>query len=401
MEIAEITVLCKVIDNYGDIGVAHRLCMELADKVQNIRLVTNNLDAYRSICPNIKNEAVQHTNGITVLNWNNGDLCKKEYTARPPAVILQCFQCGYPQWLEDILFAPSPSSRPLAPVETLVIDIDYLTAEDWADGFHKMLSLTRSSRVQKYLFMPGFTPSTGGLLFKGRTARDKGDSHPAPPSAPASPPSSKTSIFVFGYARDYRPLVRALLRSNETLPLKVYAANGAGQKSFLDACNECKKEGIIAHKLLDVTALPFLSQAEWDKLLLSSDIAFVRGEDSLAGAALAGIPFVWQAYKQEGGVHKKKTAALLERLKPYFDDGHFALICSIWTMWNSYEEYDGNTGKGEAEELLYQFITGYKTLKPSFECYAASLVQNGDLSENLLEFIKETLNPSPLTKTRH
>ena len=45
-----------------------------------------------------------------------------------------------------------------------IIMIDYLTAEKYAEDFHCLQSLTRSSKVQKVNFMPGFTNKTGGLI---------------------------------------------------------------------------------------------------------------------------------------------------------------------------------------------------------------------------------------------
>ena len=42
--------------------------------------------------------------------------------------------------------------------------LDYLTAEPYAETFLCLKSLSRSARVQKVNFMPGFTPKTGGLI---------------------------------------------------------------------------------------------------------------------------------------------------------------------------------------------------------------------------------------------
>ena len=43
-------------------------------------------------------------------------------------------------------------------------------------------------------------------------------------------------------------------------------------------------------------ALPLLAQTDFDHLLWSCELNFVRGEDSLVRAIWAGAPFVWQAY---------------------------------------------------------------------------------------------------------
>ena len=63
---------------------------------------------------------------------------------------------------------------------------------------------------------------------------------------------------------------------------------------------------------LRAVALPPLPQADFDRLLWSCDLNFVRGEDSLVRAIWAGVPFVWQAYPQHDGAHRAKLEAFLD-----------------------------------------------------------------------------------------
>ena len=58
-------------------------------------------------------------------------------------------------------------------------------------------------------------------------------------------------------------------------------------------------------------ALPWLTQADFDRLLWAADLNFVRGEDSWVRAQWAGQPFVWQAYPQDDGAHGPKIEAFL------------------------------------------------------------------------------------------
>ena len=46
-----LTVLCKVVDNFGDIGVAWRLCRKLKANPSNpdINLLVDNLDSFQKI----------------------------------------------------------------------------------------------------------------------------------------------------------------------------------------------------------------------------------------------------------------------------------------------------------------------------------------------------------------
>ncbi|MBA2674559.1 elongation factor P maturation arginine rhamnosyltransferase EarP, partial [Ramlibacter sp.] len=65
---------------------------------------------------------------------------------------------------------------------------------------------------------------------------------------------------------------------------------------------------------LGIQFLPLMPQPEYDHLLWSCDLNFVRGEDSLVRALWAGRPFVWQIYPQDDGAHHAKLDAFLDWL---------------------------------------------------------------------------------------
>ena len=58
-----------------------------------------------------------------------------------------------------------------------------------------------------------------------------------------------------------------------------------------------------------------MPQAQYDLLLRSCDLNFVRGEDSLVRALWAGRAFVWQIYPQADGAHATKLEAVLDWLQ--------------------------------------------------------------------------------------
>jgi len=62
--------------------------------------------------------------------------------------------------------------------------------------------------------------------------------------------------------------------------------------------------------------LPLLSQREYDLLLWSCDLNFVRGEDSVVRGLLGGAPCVWQIYPQDDAAHHAKLEAWLAWLQP-------------------------------------------------------------------------------------
>ena len=355
MESLGITLLCRVVDNYGDIGFVYRLSRSLSEKWPGARLtlVVSNLESFsrmaRGVNPLL---AVQEFNGWTVLDWNNAAVCTDYYLKNPPELILECFQCGRPEWLDGILFAPGRT-------ETVqIVNVEYLTAEAWADDFHLLKGGTRSALVKKVNFMPGFTERTGGLVLDREFLEDLRSSEAALrrlgglceaegprgaaaeaqkdvtcPWVPAAD-SQKTAaglhevlagnsftVLVFAYNRDFVPEVRALAafaekrrRSDPEFSLTVLLADGLAREPFEHAWEECGKPFEVFH-------MPYLEQTEWDAVLTLVDAAFVRGEDSFSRASLAGRFFVWHAYAQDENYHLVKVQAFLVRLEPFFADG--------------------------------------------------------------------------------
>ena len=108
----DITILCKVVDNFGDIGVVYRLAKSILNLSQNpqfaktkIRLIVDDLTAFNKINDKIDDKkSFQCVNGMEIYDSNDFDFCYNEFTKNPPVVILECFQCGRPDWLEKILF---------------------------------------------------------------------------------------------------------------------------------------------------------------------------------------------------------------------------------------------------------------------------------------------------------
>jgi uncharacterized repeat protein (TIGR03837 family) len=66
---------------------------------------------------------------------------------------------------------------------------------------------------------------------------------------------------------------------------------------------------------LSILYLPQLTQTDFDHLLWSCDLNFVRGEDSLVRAIWAAKPFVWQIYPQHDGAHHAKLNAFLQMME--------------------------------------------------------------------------------------
>ena len=159
----KIMILCKVVDNFGDIGVVYRLARALSDlrPTLELTLVVSNLDSFHKMAsqidPKKQIQDFKYKNTVwKIVDWHltpNSSLLTPNFS-----IILECFQCGRPDWLEDILFEPDFTRT------VQIIQIDYLTAEDYADEFHLLKSGTRKTNIKKVFFMPGFTEKTAGLI---------------------------------------------------------------------------------------------------------------------------------------------------------------------------------------------------------------------------------------------
>ncbi len=367
---------------------------------------------------------------LRIFDATNAAVCAREWTKKPARVILECFQCGRPDWLEALLFD--------GVTRALIINIDYLTAEDYAEEFHRLKSGTRSPLVRKVNFMPGFTAKTGGLILDAAAtnncsqAKDcagqvgivgktltagAAETASKPKNAPATENGfiTKTAgpqILMFSYPKNFAPIIRAILRWNKAA--QVNLAQGAGKESFLAANENCLQDQNAATQNegkpkiagvdekcfknknaggLFVRELPFLSQEEWDKNLYAQDILFVRGEDSLSRACLSGKPFVWQAYLQDDNYQLVKVRALLERMRPHFDAGDFAALESFWLLYNGADDdcgqgQDAGQDAGAAmEEACYGFLERSDKMKAGFEAFARSLFELGNFAEKLDEFV--------------
>ena len=467
----DITLLCKVVDNFGDIGVVYRLARSLTDYFKRaglqkmpaqeatsstkagltaqgsassteisalsgegpsashknlplkLRIIADNLESFHLLCPAVdpaKDFQVESENGWEIYNWNADDICLKAFRKNQPHIIVECFQCGRPEWLETLLFTEK------VPEIVHIIMLDYLTAEDYAETFHKLQSLTRSARVQKVNFMPGFTDKTGGLIldepFMKALEESSTESRPAYTAATnsrlaaitSSQKSPFTAIF-FSYPRDWTPAVRALQKFNLERcdgKLKVLLAKGAGFESFkiawekeessqnnvsskvstaapaknidLQSDKASAPQENVSQWVFRLSPLPFLPQTEWDALLTKTPLLFIRGEDSLSRACLCGVPFIWHAYPQTEEYQLVKVNALLEKLRPYFTPENFLIIQKCWVTYNTTD-----SAAEVLERDLTDFLLAYDSLCSGFAAFSRDLLKNGDLTEHLVEFIGE------------
>lgn len=359
-----IAVLCKVVDNFGDIGVVWRLCCQLSNQIKKenltskINLIVDDLASFNKICNSVdSNKSFQIVDNINIFNWNDEKLCYDEFSKNDGenlSVILEVFQCGRPSWMEKILFEDKLNRT------VQIIMIDYLTAEKYAEDFHCLQSLTRSSKVQKVNFMPGFTNKTGGLIIDSEWEQ-------------LCDYKNNKTLLCFTYDRNWDALANACKKSNYIE--RVLIAPGKGFDSL--------KKSFYSN--LKIEELCFMNQNEWDKMLKNCGVLFIRGEESMSRACLSGIPFVWHAYPQSDEYQLIKVRALLERMSVHFKCEDFRIIEKVWILINSAES---EVEQEVFEKAILDFFDNAEKLVYGFREFALDLRKNGDLCSNLMTFIK-------------
>lgn len=390
----EITVLCKVVDNFGDIGVVFRLCRALSELKKNleIRLVVSNLDSFAKISKGIDStKTFQEFRGWKVFDWNDNALCKKEFSKNPPEFILECFQCGRPEWLEELLFSPQFN------LNVQIVNVEYLTAESWADDFHLLKSGTRSAKIKKINFMPGFTKKTGGLIldknfmcclsekkFALNLVKQNLDK-----KILSEDFSDSFKILIFSYPKNFDFLASAIKEFSFFKKIIVFVASGAGADSAKISLKKFK---------VDFVCLPFMQQEVWDAFLSLMDFSFVRGEDSFSRCCLFGNPFIWNIYPQEEEFHIVKLNAFLQKIKipqiekfSFLYNRNFKASCcpeSLEILEEKKLPSELEKINSEMKTEILSLLKNYESLKPEFKKFSNEILKNGNLAENLLNFLE-------------
>lgn len=371
-QVVSCDIFCNVIDNYGDIGVSWRLARQLANEFGlEVRLWVDDLASFARLCPDADAMLeIQRCRGVEVRLWG-----ASFDDVQPAEVVIDAFGCALP---EAYLVAMAEVAG-----QTLWINLEYLSAEGWVEGCHKLPS--PRPPLTRYFFFPGFTKKTGGLLLE-RDLLARRDAFLSDPlqqqgfweSVGMEMPCADTlkiSLFVYenaalaGLFDAWEKGTRAVLclvPEGRILPQVLHyfgAENGAG----------------FARGNLTVRVLPFVAQEDYDTLLWACDVNFVRGEDSCVRAQWAGKPFVWQIYPQHDAVHWQKLQAFLERYDAPLSPAATQALQGLWRAWND----EGNAGL--EWDVLVDVLD---ELNVRAMAWAHELAEN-TLALNLLDFIQE------------
>jgi len=398
LENNEITILCKVVDNFGDIGVVYRLARSLSelDSCLRLNLVVSDLNTFSKMAGEINPDlSIQQFRGWNILDWNDSDACKTYFQEHLPLNILECFQCGRPDWLDEILFSEEFSKSGLI---SRIVNIEYLTAESWADDFHLKRGATSSASVKKAFYMPGFTEKTGGLILDKSFMRSRNDRQFRASLLESiykqvNYNENDFNILMFSYPKEFDFFFNAVNRfaAASSKKIHVFTAPGAGRQSFEQTAARFPKNNF------DVEYLPYMNQEMWDAFLCSMDFLFIRGEDSFARAVLSGKPFLWNIYQQDEEYHLVKLKAFLDRLD-YQQINEFSWLYNrnlkvtageeAVDAWGNISQIkDPESAQKRMEELLFMILNNVSESETVFNEYSERIIALGNLSQKVLDFL--------------
>jgi uncharacterized repeat protein (TIGR03837 family) len=326
-------IFCNVIDNYGDIGVCWRLARQLANEQGlEVRLWVDDLNSFAKLC--LEADAAsekQKYRGVEVRLWS-----KNFPEIQPADLVIEAFACLLP---ESYIAAMAAQAQ-----QPVWINLEYLSAEDWVQGCHKLPSPHPNLPLRKYFFFPGFTRQTGGLLLEGDllARRDAFQNDAVQQQVfwqsigmemPAAD-TLKISLFAYENAA-LHGLLDAWAASVQPVLCLVPEGRILPQVGQYFGDHTPHAGSIYARGNLHMRVLPFVEQERYDLLLWACDINFVRGEDSCVRALWAGRPFVWQIYPQHDAVHFKKLQAFLSLYNSQLSRSASQALQGLWNSWNS------------------------------------------------------------------
>lgn len=356
-------VFCRVIDNHGDLGVCWRLSADLAARGESVRLWVDDPSALTWMAPG-------GCPGVELRAWQ----------APPPGlqpgdVVIEAFGCHPPDGFVARMADPARDRPPAW------INLEYLSAEDYVERSHGLMSPVMSgpgAGLRKWFFYPGFTRRTGGLIrepdLQRRQDRFDQSTWLARHATLPLPGERVVSLFCYRHAP-----VAQLLDQLQNAPTLLLVTPGPARElvnAVLPHPLEAGRTQTIGS--LRVHALPYLAQPDFDALLWSCDLNFVRGEDSFVRAQWAGVPFVWHIYPQDDGVHADKLDAFMQRYAASGDQAAAAALRRCWTWWNGLSD-------SSPPASSWQQWSGLA------EPWRQQLCEQPDLTTGLLAFVHDKL----------
>ncbi len=383
MKTKKLSIFCRVVDNFGDIGVCWRLARSLAQRSDyQLHLWVDDLPSFQKICPGLQLAlAHQELGDITIHHWHE----QADFSAAfDSAVLIEAFACDLPASLQDAL-AQAWRSNGLQPVW---LNLEYLSAEPWVEECHAMCSVQAQTGLRKYFFFPGFTAKTGGLIFEPEQCQALlafSENKSAQQEflrrlgLTIRPEAQRVSVFCYADA----PLLRLLeLARQQQRQLQVLVAEGVASTQIAQFTGANLRAGQRWQEAgLSIECLPFIKQTDYDYLLASCDCNLVRGEDSFVRAQLVAKPMLWHIYPQQELAHIEKLQAFLQHYLADLAVGAQRDQCQqLFLAWN---------GQAVLPENSWDLLLNPSVWLKLALSWQRKISLNGDLTLRLLQFIEK------------
>jgi uncharacterized repeat protein (TIGR03837 family) len=370
-------IFCKVVDNFGDAGVAWRLARQLVrEHSRTVRLWIDDVPSLARMVPGLDAARdAQYASGVDVRAWRATPVA-----AEPADGVVEAFGCGLP---DDYLDAMTKQS-----VAPLWFVLEYLSAEAWIDDAHGLPSPHPRLPLTRTFWFPGFTPKSGGLLRERgliearRAFRADARAHAAFWSSIGLPTcaAGEWRVSLFCYPNPaLLPLLDAWAGGD--VPVTCIVPEGIATSAIdawtgapaLRASHSCSRGRVTLH------AIPFLSQDAYDRLLWACDVNFVRGEDSFVRAQWAARAFAWHIYPQVDDAHRRKLDAFVDRYLSSVDPTAAAAVRRLFRAWNDPQ------AASDIAEAWRAFVLARPALERHGEEWADGLAALPDLAGGLVK----------------
>lgn len=348
-------IFCNVIDNFGDAGFSLRLARSLINKGIFVAIYCDDLATLEKIATadDIKNKLLK------LAPWPDA----QEY--QPSQFVIEAFSCRL----------PSDLMSKIRKLNSIVIELDYLTAEKFAEDCHGLSSSTDGLR--SFFFFPGFTSKTGGLIFD-----EEFKSKVEKALLSHQNDQSTLKITVFSYENPkIKFIFNNLMRGIKKYEIKVFEGKALDNLNFQYDTMHLTTGNTVHLTNLSFFASPMSDQNIYDDILISSDLNLVRGEESAVRAMLSGKPFLWHIYPQDENAHIVKLNALFDRMLEHLPTQFHSNIELIRNFNLEYNGIETNTEFPLIEDFLplWSEVTAL---------WAKHLFSLHSLTDNLLAFLR-------------
>ncbi|MFA7270270.1 MAG: elongation factor P maturation arginine rhamnosyltransferase EarP [Sterolibacterium sp.] len=380
-------IFCRVVDNFGDIGICWRLARQLAaEHGLEVRLWVDDLASFHCLCPDIDPDpilAMQMLHGVVVRRWDTPfRIAAGAEKSILPDVVVEAFACELPE-----AYLAAMASRQEKPAW---INLEYLSAEHWVGSCHGLASPHPRLPLTKHFFFPGFVSGSGGLLRETALLRQRAAWQADAVATwqqlglPSLSPE-ETAVSLFCYDNPALPdLLNSWIAGRS--PMRCLIPEGLALAQAVNCLQTAPLHAgeRLRQGNLTVYALPFSSQENYDRLLWSCDFNFVRGEDSFVRAQWAARPFVWHIYPQEDAAHHAKLDAFLALYCAGLPQPTAEACRNFWHAWN-------RVGKDNAAKAWADYWQHRAELSAHAKKWAAQLAEPVDIASRLVDFCENLL----------